>query len=97
MHTFHIQSVKDINSNLLETLKNMFQGQSMTISVETDEDIKPFFTLSEHQKQILDSQQDLPLSDYQDGDDMIKELKYHLLPKETLKIPQSIINFMPMT
>jgi hypothetical protein len=75
MHTFHIQSAKDINSNLLETIKGMFQGQSMTIKIETDEKVMPVFILSEHQKEILDSQKDLSLSDYQDGDNMIKELK----------------------
>jgi len=75
MTTFHINSVKDINTSLLQSIKRMFQGQSMTIKIEVNQENMPDFKLSLEQKQILDSQKDLPLSDYQDGNDMVKELK----------------------
>ncbi len=75
MPTIHIHSVQDINVNLLDAIKNMYQGNPMTIKIEIDEDTQPVFTLSENQKYILDSQKDLPLSYYQDADELLKELK----------------------
>ncbi|WP_447951800.1 hypothetical protein [Chryseobacterium koreense] len=33
------------------------------------------FVLSDEQKKILDSQEDLPLSEYQDSDEFLEELK----------------------
>ncbi|MFC0346034.1 hypothetical protein [Epilithonimonas hispanica] len=67
MTTFNVSIPDNKTSLFLEFLE--------LIGAQYKNEKEEIFELSEKQKKILDSQENLPLSEYQDNDEFIEELK----------------------
>ncbi len=68
---FHLDSASELNQDLLESIKLLFQSRPITILVEDASEE----TLSAEQKEILDSRLQEPAGNYLSGEMSIELLK----------------------
>lgn len=71
--SFHFNSAQDITTEMLEKIRSTYKAKAVTIIVE--EDNSSFYSLSDEQKNILDSRLNESSTDYISPSESIERLK----------------------
>lgn len=71
--SFHFNSAQDITTEMLEKIRSTYKAKAVTIIVEEDNSL--FYSLSDEQKNILDSRLNESATDYISPSESIQRLK----------------------